>query len=371
MLHRLARSAAVAAARLWYALPRRRGVVVLGTGLAEAHEAERLRLAAGPAHPSPLAGKRYDPWAGEMRLSKIGRLPLDGEIARLAGSYREMDTVARRAFRLSLSLDDLYTLLWFAKRMAVFALRGGPDLPDGLAAVSMIEPQRIDYRDLPWSLAGLEHASQRTSSDTTAAFMSAASLAETTVAEEIRRVANRRWRHMKLCDACMYAEVDTPDGIGLTEWWGGRYDPTIDVTAIALDIADDIERLGFQPQDPWLGADLPSVWLEDSQTVRKALKSVRAVASMHADLRSDLDPGHSLHGAPGQGAMAWVLELRDDVSSSALAAAIRGPERRGVAVGPLFGLVVARSKSVGASQRQAEDRLDTMVDRVRDRLERG
>lgn len=275
--------------------------------------------------------------------------------------------------RQSLSLQELYTLMWFSSRAAVFALRGESTLEDAVTAIAVVEAERVDYRDIPFKLSVVEHASERTGADTRRLFAGAAQIAEPAVAAELNRMSRRPMTHRALCGSCIQAEVRTSRGIGLTDWWGGRYAPTIDLAALAVQVVDDIEQAGLQPKDPVLGADAPSFWFEPAdRAAQSALRSTRAVVSLHCDLRPELDPGHARHGAPSQGLLAWLIELRDERAAGVLLESLHRPNdylhRRGIVRGPLFGLLVAREWEYGGSVREVEERLDELTELVSARL---
>jgi hypothetical protein len=85
--------------------------------------------------------------------------PLDDELRRLCATFRARPAGIRNA----LTTDDFYTLLAFARRAAVFAIRerDAAWIEDGLTAVAMIDDERIERDALAPELGLLHHAAER------------------------------------------------------------------------------------------------------------------------------------------------------------------------------------------------------------------
>jgi hypothetical protein len=77
-------------------------------------------------------------------------------------------------------MRDFYTVLSYARRAAVRALRSNDAevARRGVAALSVIDENRIDWRDLAWQAGILSYALHRISGPVTDAFETAASLAD-------------------------------------------------------------------------------------------------------------------------------------------------------------------------------------------------
>src|SRR5687767_5268917 len=133
--------------------------MILGSELAAAHAAERTRVASGVAGPSPLGGVGYDLERDEFNLTTIVQSAVDREVEGLVKSFRNSGVNEREALRQRLTLDDNYTLIQFAKRMAVRALNQSSPEPCelGLVALAMIDEARIDQRNASWAAGLLNH----------------------------------------------------------------------------------------------------------------------------------------------------------------------------------------------------------------------
>ena len=325
---------------------RRPGVVVLGQGMARAAEAERRRLEEG-GPPSPLSGLAYDTWRGERDLFRPRPVPLDSTVAGLCRQVSAAAEADRARLRRSLGMGDLYTLLMFSQRAAVFAMRerSVERLHDGLTAIALIERARVDPRDISMALSVLRHAAARIGQGTRAVFAERARLAEQPVADLM--LADSPGEELR--SAAGYHEVETGEGIGLVGWGLEDYDPTYDFVRLATEMADLIESDEYRADSVTLATEMPSVWLEtaDDDALRQALRGVRAGASITGWLRPAPQRAHE-----HQWLTVFVVELDGPQQAAALLSVSQRVRPRtyahlGVARERLFCLVVARSVMEG------------------------
>ena len=105
-----------------------------------AARAAEARHQAEPHGPSPLAGVAYEPAAGELSLLHFARTPkdelIDGFVDRFAASSGEV----RAQQRSSLTMGDFYTVLNYARRAVVRALRSddGEVARRGVVALAVV-----------------------------------------------------------------------------------------------------------------------------------------------------------------------------------------------------------------------------------------
>lgn len=319
--------------------------VVIGQEMADAYEAERKRIEAGGPGRSPIPEATYDLWRGELRLTDPRRLPLDSQIAPVCRSFAQLDAGSRSVMRRSISMDEFYTLLTFSRRAAVFAMReGGSDLIDGLTALAMIEAERVDYRDILVALSLLHHAGVRAGKDPEGLFRDAAALAEPAVSNLIDGFAARRPADRDLRDAWGFDEVETEGGVGLIGWGFRRYQPTQDLKRIALELAALLDADRYQPDDPEVATELPTVWFRgvSEPSLDETLRAIRAGATVRGRLRPEVDSSYT-----SQQLNIFLAELPDHRLAGKLLEVSRQPSegfwRLGVAEGRLFSLTVARS----------------------------
>lgn len=338
----------------------RREPFVIGTEFAAALDAERKRLEVASGDESPMPAGSYDLWRGELNLANPRRVVLDDELADLCRRLEEADADERGAARSAISLDELYTLLAFSRRSAVFALRDRlvEHVRDGLVAIALIEAERVDYRDILVALSLLYHAAIRIGADASQHFKDAAALSEPDVAELINDFAARTAEHRDLRDAWGHVEIATDDGPGLVRWGFRRYEPTCDLVAIALDIAAVLESDAYQPDDPELATELPAVWLTHASdpALAEALDAVRAAATIHGRLRPAASPAYA-----SQQLTIFLVEARDASWAQRLLAISRTPSDNhalfGIGEGMLFCCTVARSFVQGVEAFETRDSL--------------
>jgi len=338
---------------------RRSGEFVIGQEMAAALEAERRRLARGEGMPSSLPSEAYDRWAGELQLYDPRPIPLDEDLAAYVGRFAAVDRDAREAMRRATSLDQAYTLLAFARRSAVFAMRaresGG--VVAGLTACAAIELERVDQRDVLLALAILFHAALRCGVDGPALLRAVATIGDDGLSKLIDDFLSRPEPDRALRDAWGLVEIEAPGGAGLLQWGFGPWAPTVDLGAAAITVAGVVSADDYQADDPLLASEMPAVWLKDvgDAALGTIIESVAGTATIHGRLRPAADADHA-----SQQLTVFLLEVADDDAHRLAAMARRGSPLAallGVAVGRLFGLVVARSWVEGVPSYETTDRL--------------
>jgi hypothetical protein len=237
-------------------------------------------------------------------------------------------------------MDDFYCLITFARRSAVYALRGNASsLVDGLTAIAIIDPIRVDSRDIVWALGLLRHAAPDKRS-ARSAFDRAAGLAEPSTARIIRDAGGRR----DDLRAWGYADISTAEGAGLIGFGYNRYRPSCDLGQVVLSIADILDGDHYQPDDPAIASSIAPVWLSSPGREEHARPlDARGVAHVGSHLRVPQPNELSWDGI-----MVWVAELKSEFEAAetgrrAARASSRSFVRHGVVVGRLFALVVSSS----------------------------
>ena len=326
---------------------KRKGVVVLGVELARAGANEERREAEGPPGPSPLPDSSYNPWRGETSLIDPKEIGLDGDIREVVRRFAAEADSVRATLRASTSMDGFYTLLTFARRASVFAMRQRSVawVTDGLAAVAMIEADRTDPRDILMALSVLYHAAGRVGADPNELFREAASISEPSVAELITQYASRPRDEKDLRSSWGLAEIETENGVGLIDWGFKEYHPTSDLGQVIMDIAELVAADKYQPESVSIAESLPAVWLttKEDRSAEQLVERVRGGASLLANLRPEYNPDDE-----DQGLIIFLVEARDDRTAEALLGlsrkkALSDYVMLGLAEGRLFCLAIQRS----------------------------
>ncbi len=344
--------------------------VTIGQEFAAAQAAEPRRLRANSGRASPLPPGRYDPWLGQLRLFDIVPLPLDSALTSYVRAAGRLTAGQRAQRRDATSLDDAYTLLAFARRSAVFAMRSGDAalVLDGLRACAAANSSRVDERDVLVALALLRHAAGRCH-DAAALLRAAGADAEPALRQLIDWFLAQPAAERDLRDAWGYVEADGPDGVGLLRWGFASWLPTVDLTSAGLRVAASLDGRDYAVDDPELASKLPAIWLSATgdPALEPILAAARAAVVIHARLRPQMTPDHD-----SQQLTAWLVELGDKSAAARLLELSHTPRAGhsllGLADGPLFVLVVARSVVRGVAAFEHGTSLGRFEPGIRDAL---
>ncbi len=340
--------------------------IVLGQQIADAQakEDERLRRSSG-ATKSPLPEVAFERREGELGLLNPSPQPFDQVLrewcATLAveGSADKCGTL-----RDAIPMDDFYTLMTFADRSAVFALREEDPtiLQDGLTALAMIDAERTDYRDVLMSIALLNHGAERLDLDVAAEFEAAAKLAEPRTAELLLSFVEREPHSKALGESWGYHQVELDTGIGFVRSGFASYDPQHDLIALGMDILDAIgaDEL-YEARSLEVANKLPAIWLSgvDDQRVEEILSEAGAGMTVCAD------PANR----SAQMFVVFTVELDSPRSAQALMEISKQAKRSdtaklGFAQHNVFSLVVARSVREGVEPIEKGDSLQRFADSI-------
>jgi hypothetical protein len=328
--------------------------IVLGSELAEAARVERDHV---PPGPSPIAGVRYDEPAAV--LWRWVDSPEDDAVSEFVRAYVAADDSTRARMRASLRMDDLYTVLLFARRRALAAMRAGDphDVVAAFDAVSAIDVERVDWRDVVVAATFAAYAAAHAGIAAESAAAGAMSRADETVSEILSEVVGED--EIDLAEACGYRLVATPDGPALFDDEYETYEPDRDLVPIALGIATAIENESTYSVDALtIASDLPTVWLGDDERVAAAIRNLTGCVSVYAEPAEEtgIDPGeHFLVG--------FLAEAANDQDAALIAAGADhdGPSGSvviGAAAGRLCVILVA---SCNVAEQPSFETIDSMA----------
>jgi hypothetical protein len=335
---------------------------VLGTEFAAARAAEQARLATTSPGPSPLSGSAYDPERDEFNLITVVQTPLDLKVERLVTAWQGSGAPNRDAMRRSLSLEDNYTLIHFAKRMAVEALnRASPEpCEHGLMALAMIDDSRIDPRDASFAAGLLNHATRASSNRSANPFERAIAMATPGMGELLRQSEGSTLEDWGYC------ERTTSKGIGLIQSGWARYNPTVDLADVAARVGARVlvDRYVVEIK---IATELPPIWFD--KTRRKHAEETLEGSLGMAAIRGTLRRAFGEH--PSQMLMVWIAEMPSADDSVQLLADVgngvahEGRYAVGVSAGCLFALVVAGSFQQGVEPYESLSALTDLADETR------
>lgn len=277
----------------------------------------------------------------ECRLWRWVDSHRDQEIQAVATKFAGLGEMERNTLRDDLSMDDFYSLLTFARRSALAALRGdgAGRIETAFYALAMIAFERIDYRDILVANWQLRYAGQRRDMRVDLMAHRAARLAESETAKALLRDLHAK---IDLAQACGYKEVSTPAGAALFQTGYRRFSPQADLAAIAFACAVALENGGYKIGTLEVACDLPSVWLacNDGSQVSTLINSLTGCVSITGAPCADPNPKES-----GQSLLMFVAEAANEDAAREIASAAQchsGPMQSqiGMASGRLCAIII-------------------------------
>lgn len=342
--------------------------IALGQQTAAAQAAEAARLKSGAAGPSPMPEGGYDQEKGDYDLAAVIERPLDQELRNLARAFEGWPPEKRAENRHRISMEEQYRLIHFAKRSSVLALqeRSRERCEDGLLALAMIDETRIDARDASWAVGLLAHAVQVLRMGGEPLVEPVAALATPGMAKILMRA-----REGSDLSEWGYTQVQTATGgVGLVRSGFEDYEPTLDMTGLALRLAAALQK-GRYIAEPEIRAEVPAVWFqaEHRSEAERLLTKARAGISVTGALRRGVTAKPS-----AQQFTQWVVEMPGAKEADALVQYVGMDARRGsrfaigVASGRLFSLIVAGSFMEGVEPFESPESLAALADETRSLL---
>ena len=317
--------------------------VVLGAQMAAAQAAE-ARHQAQPHEPSPLIGVAYGQPRAELSVLHFKVVSTDEIVDDLVTQFAAAGRGDREARRSDLTMDDFYTLLTYARRAAVRAIRSRDEAvaSRGVTALALIDLDRVDWRDVAWQAGLLSYAIHRIGGTASGAFEMAATLADGESAAFLRSLASRPPADLSEWG---FREVQTAEGAGLIEDEGAPYRPESDLVGLAEALAAGVRGDIWQLSDPVIGSDLPTVWLQGGtpEDLEPALRSITGCVTLQGTHAAQ---DSSIHRA--QHMVVFLAETQDPQAASIIAAAA-GPgsgssfAALAVAARALCAVMIARS----------------------------
>jgi hypothetical protein len=322
-------------------------VGVIGREIASASAAEAQLRQVHPAD-SPLRQVKYDSDRGEVSLHTFVASATDDTLRMFVGNLALLSSEGLSAVRAALTMDDFYTLLTFARRSALASVREGrvQIATDGVTALTAIDAERIDWRDMAVASALLAFALRRAGAATDQIFVRAAERAEVKAAEILQRFAHESVDSLK---AWGFRLVDTPSGQALFDEWGHPYEPSVDLGRIAGAVAEIVDGDSYQVTGLRVGSNLPMVWVRgaDPVAIKAATESMRGCAIVNASLRPGVHPK-----ARDQHFLAFIGEAASSKDAALIASSAKsqsGVEEFGVSHEKVWCVAVGRSVVKGVA----------------------
>jgi hypothetical protein len=262
--------------------------------------------------------------------------PQDAELTAFVDEYvRAADPAT---VRQRLTTADCYTLITFARRCVLAALRtSSPDAARAaFDALSAIELDRIDPRDMAVVTSLVSYAARRVGLAPETVLTGAVRRAAPEVAEFLSGAATTP------AGSGGYHELRTATGPVLVQV-SGPVRGAVDLLRRGLGVAEAIEADGrYEVGGVAVERELPAVWLADTPDADAARRRSKRCVSVHAE-----PPGDRANFL-----LAFLLEAADDADAETIAAAARRrvmhqTAELGIAAGRRCAVVVAKSAVLG------------------------
>jgi hypothetical protein len=293
-------------------------VVVLGGELAAARVAEAHHQAPGP---SPLGDARYPHEANA--LWRWTDSAMDATIEAFVHSFVEAPRSERTYLSACLTMGDLYEVLTYAQRRALEAIRTGASVPlaDAFDALSTIDVERIDERDLYVATMLAAEAASYTDTAATLAASGAIDRANEEVSEILADYIENE-EGADLAELCGLRVVETRAGRVLLrddeEDENDPFEPDQDLIRRVLALAVAVEEEGSCfVGDVGVTGTLPEFWVGGDSPAARVLDEVAGACWVDLDRKS---------GDRRTSVTIWLLEAATAEDASIIAVATQ--ERR-------------------------------------------
>lgn len=271
----------------------KKNTVVLGQELADADQKEQERLESENYSDSPFPEFNYSKWKGEKSLINPQVNELDSFIIQLTNKYIETNELERKDIRNSLSQDDIFTIFTFCERAVIFGLRENGNkafIKNSLNSLSMVDPERCDYRDALVAMAFANHGIQKSTLNRSELYNKAAKLANPKMAELLIGFEARKVEYQNIESMAGYTEILTESGVGFVQYGYEEFQPKVNLSEIGFKISEFIENEKYQGAFISVGESLPLIWVdgEDNSELKEILNRSLGTVSVSAYPKEEL-----------------------------------------------------------------------------------
>ena len=298
---------------IWNSNKHKKNTVVLGQEMADASEKEKQRIEIGNFQPSPLPNFNYTKWSDEQSLIDPVENELDLKILQLCSDFKTYESDKRNEVRNSLNQNDINTLLEFSKRATIFSIRTNEQsyIDNGFIAISMIDAERCDYRDVLVALSFLNFGLEQLNLVHTSIVQEAINLSNGKTKKLTEEFFQRDEKNRRIEEMAGYTALETSRGISFIETNYEEYNPKRNLAKILLDISNYVYSDKYQKGQVSIGEELPSVWLslENNDKIENEILAVTGTASLSTQLKNELSSHSNM-----QMLLIYLSEFSDDKS---------------------------------------------------------
>jgi hypothetical protein len=284
---------------VWKLTRKKRGVVYLGTELANASKKEAERIASGEFAPSPFPDFDYSKWPDEDHLINPQKNELDSAIEDLTNKFISLSNDERKKFRGSVSKKNIYTILTFIQRSTVFAInKKNPDpLILAIASVAMMDAERCDYRDVYMALDFINYGVRKLNLNYNELYQQLSLLSEGKTKEIVQTSYEG---YLKIKDTehfSWFAAVQTPFGTGFVVSGLEPYKPTHDFVKMMLEVSVLLKADKYNPGQISIETQIPTYVFgnKNEKIAQNIIVKANACASITSFIADTLNPYQNLY----------------------------------------------------------------------------
>lgn len=290
--------------------------------------------------------KSYEGEPGGLDLLRLAPVSLDDEIRAFLKAFAASSQAERRSSSGKIAAAGLHTLIQFAKRNALFAVRERDEARcfESLTALAAIDVDRIDGRDVVGAQVVVDAMAERVGLDRARLDDHFRSLASEMASAELTEFRQALPNGASISE-WGFEIVDVSDGAALAASDVCAYAPSVDLLALAMRADDAIERSRYPVRKITVATALPKVWLGSRDArVTESLDRSKGTA------RLALAANHQRFG--GQLCHLYFIEMgsTEDATWLAEAAAMERPGEKATiafSAGPILLVAITASTRAG------------------------
>jgi len=223
-------------------------------------------------------------------LQNPKEVELDKKIVQLTKKYIVSNEKERSILRTLVSENNIYTIFNFCERATVFGLRKQNDnIKFGLTALSMVEAERCDYRDVLMTIAFVNHGVEKLRLDVDKLYDKAIKLANPRMKELLSSFKEREPKHKIIKAMTGYTEYQFDDGIGFIRCGHDEYNPKRDLPSIAFAIGKEIGKDKYHTaHEISIGESIWWIERQNDKEIKELLNQSLGTLSLRARLRKEI-----------------------------------------------------------------------------------
>jgi len=343
--------------------------LIIGKEMAEAKKKDEEIINSKDFAKSPLIGQKYSDFNSGSTFQNPKQVDLDSKIIQLTKKYIELKQKERKKLRNSIDSEDIYTIISFCERATVFGLRKqNENIKHGLNALSMVDAERCDYRDILVAIGFVNHGLEKLQLDTYRLYSEAIKYANPRMKELLSAYQKRKAKDKAIEPMAGYTEYQFENGVGFIRCGYQEYNAKRDLPEIAFSIGTGIGNDEYRIfNDVVIAESLPLVWIkgQNEKNIKELLKQSKGTVKLNKLLKEKTKDWMS------QMFLLHLVEFEDEIKADQFMNLL-GKEgidkvaRIFGAVQNIFYILVSRSTTIGIEDYETNESLQ----RFREIIER-